>query len=79
MALEKKRSCITQLIEVQEKLTEMLDDGKSIDIIYLDFKKAFDSIPHERLLLKMKGYGITGKTLRWIRSFLTGREQRGNE
>ena len=78
----KKRSCVTQLIEVHEKLTEMIDDGKSVDIVYLDFKKAFDSIPHERLLLKMKGYGITGKTLQWVRSFLTNRLQRvrvGNE
>ena len=72
----KKRSCITQLIEVYDKLTELLDNGKSIDIVYLDFKKAFDSIPHERLLLKMKGYGITGQTLNWVRSFLTGRKQR---
>ena len=78
----KKRSCVTQLIEVYEKLTEMIDDGKSIDIIYLDFKKAFDSIPHERLLIKMKGYGITGRTLNWVRNFLSGRQQRvriGNE
>ena len=72
----KKRSCVTQLIEVHETLTEMIDDGKSMDIIYLDFKKAFDSIPHERLLLKMKAYGITGKTLQWVRSFLSNRQQR---
>ena len=39
----KKRSCVTQLLEVHEKLTDMIDDGKSIDIIYVDFKKAFDS------------------------------------
>ena len=78
----KKRSCVTQLLEVHEKLTDMIDDGKSIDIIYVDFKKAFDSIPHERLLLKMKGYGIIGKTYQWVRNFLSGREQRvrvGNE
>ena len=72
----KNRSCITQLIEVYDKLTELIDDGKSIDIVYLDFKKAFDSIPHERLLIKMKGYGITGNVLNWVRSFLSGRKQR---
>ena len=72
----KKRSCVTQLIEVYDKITEMIDDGKSVDIVYLDFRKAFDSIPHERLLLKMKGYGITGKTLEWVRDFLNGRKQR---
>ena len=72
----KHRSCITQLIEVYDKLTELIDDGKNIDVVYLDFKKAFDSIPHERLLLKMKGYGITGQTLNWVRAFLSGRNQR---
>ena len=72
----KSRSCVTQLLEVYDKLTELIDDGKSIDIVYLDFKKAFDSIPHERLLIKMKGYGIKGNTLKWVRSFLTDRKQR---
>ena len=78
----KKRSCVTQLLEVYDQLTEMIDDGKSVDIIYLDFRKAFDSIPHERLLRKMAGYGITGGTLKWVRDFLCEREQRvrvGNE
>ena len=72
----KNRSCVTQLLEVYDKLTEMIDDGKSVDIIYLDFKKAFDSIPHERLLQKMAGYGITGKTQDWVRNFLGNRKQR---
>ena len=65
-----------------DKLTEIIDGRNDIDIIYLDFKKAFDSIPHERLMMKMKGYGITGKTLNWVRDFLSGRKQRvrvGNE
>ena len=48
----KKRSRVTQLIEVYDKITEMIDDGKSVDIMYLDLRKAFDSILHERLLLK---------------------------
>ena len=72
----KNRSCVTQLLEVYDELTERLDEGKNIDIIYLDFKKAFDSIPHERLLLKMKGYGITGKILNWVRDFLSNRKQK---
>ena len=49
----------------------MLDQGHSVDTIYLDFAKAFDSVPHERLLEKAKGYGIE-----WIRLFIKGRRQR---
>ena len=46
------------------------------DIIYTDFRKAFDSVAHKRLLLKLKCYGIGGKMLLWLENFLTGRRQR---
>jgi len=72
----RKRSCVTQLMEVMEDLTALLDDKNPVDIIYLDFRKAFDSVPHERLLRKMSAYGITGNILGWTRSFLTGRVQK---
>lgn len=71
-----KRSCMTQLLEVMEELTLLLDGRNAVDILYLDFRKAFDSVPHERLLLKMKAYGITGNILHWTRSFLTNRIQK---
>jgi len=71
----KGRSCVTQLLEVIENLTLFMDNGEPIDIIYLDFKKAFDSVPHERLLTKLSAYGVCGNTLNWIRNFLTGRSQ----
>ena len=70
------RSCITQLLEVIEDLTQALEDHETVDIIYLDFKKAFDSVPHERLLIKLLSYGIAGPVLRWIRDFLTHRKQK---
>ena len=70
------RSCATQLLVVLEHWTKALDQGLPIDAIYLDFKKAFDSVPHERLLVKLKSYGIQGPLLDWIRVFLTGRRQR---
>jgi len=70
------RSCITQLLEVMEELTTLIDNKNDIDIIYLDFSKAFDSVPHERLILKLKSYGITGFVLQWIESFLKDRVQR---
>ena len=54
----------------------LLDEGGGIDVVYLDFRKAFDSVPHERLLKKVQSYGIRGNLLCWIRSFLTGRKQR---
>jgi hypothetical protein len=63
------RSCMTQLLVTLELWTELLDSGASIDVIYLDFKKAFDTVPHQRLLRKLKAYGITGKVLEWIRDF----------
>ena len=47
-----------------------------MDAIYMDFIKAFDKVPYERLLRKMEGYGIGGPLLGWIRSFVTGRKQR---
>ena len=50
----KGRSCVAQLIEVVEKWTEELDNNNSI---YLDFQKAFDTVPHKRLIHKLKGYG----------------------
>ena len=49
-----------------------------VDVVYLDFKKAFDSVPHERLLGKLKAYGIGGKLHAWISDFLKGRRQRVN-
>jgi hypothetical protein len=71
----KGRSCATQLIEVMEQWTE--DDKKnSIDVIYLDFQKAFDPVPHKRLIHKLKGYGISGNLLLWIEDFLHERKQR---
>ncbi len=70
------RSCVTQLLLMMDMWTRILDDHGTIDVTYLDFRKAFDTVPHERMLKKIEGYGIKGKVLSWIRAFLTGREQR---
>ena len=66
------RSCMTQLLVTLEPWTKLQDSGAPIDVIYLDFKKAFDTIPYQRLLRKLKAYGITGKVQEWIRDFLSG-------
>ena len=69
----KRRSCVTQLLEVMEILADCIEAGNSIiDIVYLDFKKAFDSVPHQRLLVKLNLYGIEANVYKWIESFLTG-------
>jgi len=67
---------MTQLLEVMEDITAILEDGSPIDIVYLDFKKAFDSVPHQRLLLKLKSYGIGGCVIDWLEGFLSERTQR---
>ena len=54
----------------------MLEEHSPLDVVYFDFRKAFDSVPHCRLLYKLSCYGIRGKLLSWIRSFLTARRQR---
>ena len=47
-----------------------------IYVIYLDFQKAFDKVPHRRLLMKLQAHGIDGEILRWIKEWLSGRKQR---
>ena len=69
-------SCITQLLEVIEIWTKAIDNKENIDVVYLDFRKAFDTVPLERLLIKLKAYGIKGNLLEWIKSFLIERKQR---
>ena len=72
------RSCVTQLLEFMEDITEAIDSGKEVDLIYLDFCKAFDKVPHKRLLIKMQKYvyGIKGNILNWVKAFLNERQQR---
>ena len=69
------RSCEIQLLNTINDLPKNLDDRKQTDVIILDFRKAFDKIPHHRLCLKLSHYGIRGGTLFWIENFLTGRSQ----
>ena len=69
------RSCTTQLLEFMEEVTEAIDRGEEVDVIYLDFAKAFDKVPHKRLLSKLKGYGIKGKIYDGIKDLLSNRKQ----
>ena len=69
------RSCTTNLITFLDKLTEIVDMGKSADVFYLDFAKAFDKVPKNRLLQKMATKGIGGQILKWVEDWLTERTQ----
>ena len=70
-----KRSCNIQLLEILDRWAESVDEGSPIDVIYLDFSKAFDSVAHDRLLFKLNCLGVHGVTLNWIENFLTARSQ----
>ena len=72
----KARSCLTNMLCFLEDVTKWLDEGSPVDIIYLDFKKAFDKVPHQRLLLKLKAHGIGNGIINWIEKWLIDRRQR---
>ena len=69
------RSTTTQLLHYLDSCAEAIADGDVIDIIYFDFAKAFDTVPHRRLLKKIESYGIHGNILKWINGFLSNRRQ----
>ena len=57
-------------------MTQAIYEGNSVDVVYLDFAKAFDKVIHQRLLLKLKAHGIGGSILRWIENWLSIRKER---
>ena len=70
------RSCQTNLIEFFDWVSKVLDKGGAVDIAYLDFSKAFDTVPHRRLLNKLETLGLDLKLVAWIQSWLQDRQQR---
>ena len=69
------RSTVTQLLKYLDICVTTMANGGVTDTIYLDFAKAFDTVPHSRLLGKLQAYGITGDILKWIEAFLRNRSQ----
>ena len=67
------KSCLSNLLESVDCIIELLEQGAPVDIFYFDFCKAFDSVPHYRLLTKMRNMGISGKTLNIVEDFLSNR------
>ena len=69
----KGRSTVLQLLKVLDSWTETLENGGCIDVVYCDFMKAFDKVPHRRLIGKLQSYGIKGKILDWVAAMLSNR------
>ena len=69
------RSCLSQLLNHFDKITHELEMGNGVDVIYLDFAKAFDKLDHGVTLAKLRALGIKGHLGRWIATFLTNRTQ----
>ncbi|KAF7242706.1 C-type lectin domain family 3 member A [Varanus komodoensis] len=72
----KNRSCQTNLVEFYDKVSRWLDEGDAVDVVYLDFSKAFDKVPHDILMEKLRSFGIHQSTVQWIRAWLTDRKQK---
>ena len=70
------RSCLTNLLEFFHSMFSLYDESKAVDILYLDFQKAFDKVPHKRLMAKVRSLGIIDEVADWIEDWLTGRKQR---
>ena len=70
-----RRSCETQLITTLDDFSKCLDKKQQIDGILLDFSKAFDKVDHQKLLHKLHNFGIQNSLLKWMESFLLGRQQ----
>ena len=72
----KGKSCLSNLLIFQNSVINMIDEGSCVDIVYLDLQKAFDKVPHSRLMQKVRDMGICGKLADWIQNWLTDRKQR---
>ncbi|CAM5101832.1 unnamed protein product [Eretmochelys imbricata] len=72
----KGKSCLTNLIAFYDEITGSVDEGKAVDVLFLDFSKAFDTVSHSILASKLKKYGLDEWTIRWIESWLDCRAQR---
>ena len=66
------RSCLTNLISFYDKVTHLVHEGKVVSVVYLDFRKDFDAVPHKILMEKLAAHGLDGHTLHWVKHRLDG-------
>ena len=71
----KERSTTLQLLKILNDWTESMESKFSTDCIYLDYQKAFDSVPHRRLISKLRSYKINESLVRWVKNYLQDRSQ----
>ena len=69
-------SCLTNLLEFYHNIIGAYDRSRSADVVFLDFQKAFDKVPHKRLMLKVRALGIGGALAEWLQAWLSDRRQR---
>jgi len=69
-------SCTSNLLVFLESVTTDIDAGGNVDTVYLDLAKAFDKVPHQRLLIKLKAHGIDGLVCNWIKRWLSCQPRR---
>ena len=72
----KGKSCLTNLISFYDWVTRLVDEGKAVDVVYLDFSKAFDTVSHSILLQKLAAHGLDRYILGWVKDWLEGQAQR---
>jgi len=72
----KGRSCLANLISFYDQVTHLVDEEKAVDVVYLDFSKAFDTASHSILLEKLAAHGLDWCTLRWVKNWLANQAQR---
>ena len=70
------KGTVTQLLSCFNDFTKSIDQNRCVDIIYIDIQKAFNSVSHEKLILKLRSIGVLDPLLSWIKAFLSDRMQR---
>ncbi|XP_064901569.1 membrane protein FAM174A isoform X1 [Columba livia] len=70
------KSCLTNFIAFYKNVTRWMDDGRTVDVVYLDFSKAFDTVSHSILVAKLRRCGLDNRVVRWIANWLKEKRQR---